>query len=50
MDAEGLRKRLATRGVVLPAPQGETFLIGVNETMNRTTAPELLAAFVHESK
>jgi len=50
MDAEDLRKRLATRGVVLPAPQGETFLIGVNETMNRTTAPELLDAFVHESK
>jgi len=46
IDAEGLRKRLAARNVMLPAPQGQTFLIGVNETMNRTTAPELLDAFV----
>jgi threonine aldolase len=44
-DAEGLRKRLTARGVMLPAPQGETFLIGVNETMNRTTASEMLDAF-----
>ena len=45
IGADGFRKRLAARGVMLPAPQGETFLIGVNETMNRTTAPELLDAF-----
>jgi threonine aldolase len=45
-DAEGLRKRLATRGVLLPAPQGDAFLIGVNETLNRTTAAELSDAFV----
>jgi threonine aldolase len=45
IDAEGLRKRLAARGVMLPAPQGEAFLIGVNETLNRTTAADLTTAF-----
>jgi len=45
-DAEAMRKRLATRGVILPAPQGDAFLIGVNETLNRTTASELTDAFV----
>jgi threonine aldolase len=44
-DAEALRKRLAARGVMLPAPQGDAFLIGVNETLNRTTASELTDAF-----
>ena len=39
------RKRLAARGVMLPAPQGDAFLIGVNETLNRTTAAELTDAF-----
>jgi len=41
-----LRARLAARGVMLAAPQGDAFLIGVNETLNRTTAPELTEAFV----
>jgi threonine aldolase len=44
-DAETTRKRVATRGVMLPAPQGDAFLIGVNETLNRTTAAELTDAF-----
>jgi threonine aldolase len=40
------QKRLASRGVILPAPQGEAFLMGVNETLNRTTAVQLTEAFV----
>jgi hypothetical protein len=39
------RKRLAERGVLLSPPQGDAFLVGVNETLNRTTAPELVDAF-----
>jgi threonine aldolase len=45
MDAAVFQKRLAARGVMLPAPQGDAFLVGVNETLNRTTAPELTDAF-----
>jgi threonine aldolase len=44
-DPASLQKRLAARGVLLPAPQGDAFLIGVNETLNRTTASELTDAF-----
>ena len=33
-------------GVMLPAPQRDTFLVGVNETLNRTTASDLSGAFV----
>src|SRR5580765_2800727 len=44
-DPAALQKRLAARGVLLPAPQGDAFLIGVNETLNRTTASELTDAF-----
>jgi threonine aldolase len=44
-DPIAFQKRLAARGVMLPAPQGDAFLIGVNETLNRTTAPELTDAF-----
>jgi threonine aldolase len=40
------QKRLASRGVMLAAPQDDTFLVGVNETLNRTTAAELTDAFV----
>ena len=46
-DPVTFQKRLAARGVLLPAPQGDAFLVGVNETLNRTTAPELTDAFVH---
>jgi len=45
-DAGALQTRLAARGVLLPSPRGDTFLVGVNETLNRTTAPELTDAFV----
>jgi threonine aldolase len=44
-DLAAFQKRLAARGVMLPAPQGDAFLVGVNETLNRTTAAELTAAF-----
>ena len=44
-DAARFRKRLAANGVMLSAPQGDTFLVGVNETMNRMTAAELTEAF-----
>lgn len=45
-DPLAFRSRLATRGVMLPAPQHDTFLIGVNETLNRMTAAELTDAFI----
>jgi threonine aldolase len=45
-DPAAFQKRLAARGVLLPAPQRDTFLVGVNETLNRTTAAELTDAFV----
>ena len=43
-DPTLFRKRLAERGVLLSAPQGDAFLVGVNETLNRTTAPALIDA------
>jgi len=46
-DPIAFQKRLAANGVMLSAPQRDTFLIGVNETLNRTTAAELTAAFSH---
>jgi threonine aldolase len=45
-DPIAFQKRLAASGVVLSAPQHDTFLVGVNETLNRTTANELSDAFV----
>ena len=45
-DAAAFRERLASRRVMLAAPQDGAFLIGVNETMNRTTAAELTDNFV----
>jgi threonine aldolase len=44
-DPAAFRKRLAARGVMLAAAQGDSFLIGANETLNRTTATELADAF-----
>ena len=49
-DPAAFQKRLAARGVMLPAPQGDAFLVGVNETLNRTTAPELTDAFTRASR
>src|SRR6185436_3228300 len=45
-DPAAFRKRLETHGVLLSEAQRGTFLIGVNETLNRTTAPALTDAFV----
>jgi threonine aldolase len=44
-DAAAFQKQLAARGVRLPAPQRDTFLVGINETINRTTAAALVEAF-----
>jgi threonine aldolase len=44
-DPAAFQKRLAARGIMLTAPQGDAFLVGVNETLNRTTASELTDAF-----
>jgi threonine aldolase len=46
-DPAAFQKRLAAGGVMLPAPQQGTFLVGVNETLNRTTAQALTDAFIH---
>jgi threonine aldolase len=40
------RQRLESAGVLVGAPQDGRFLIGVNETLNRTTATALTDAFV----
>ena len=45
-DPAAFQKRLAARGIMLPSPQNGAFLIGVNETLTRTTASELTSAFV----
>jgi threonine aldolase len=45
-DPAQFQKKLAAAGVMLPAPQRDTFLIGVNETLNRATSAELTGAFV----
>ncbi|MEO8677802.1 MAG: beta-eliminating lyase-related protein [Vicinamibacterales bacterium] len=46
-DPVAFRTRLAAGGVMLGAPQRDTFLIGVNETLNRTTSAQLADALVH---
>jgi len=45
-DAAAFQRRLASSGVMLAAPQNASFLVGVNETLNRTTAAALTTAFV----
>ena len=45
-DPALFQRRLAAARVMLPSPQNGAFLIGVNETLNRTTAAELTGAFV----
>jgi len=45
-DAGVFQKKLAALGVILPPPASDgRFLIGVNETLNRTTAANLADAF-----
>jgi threonine aldolase len=45
VDPLAFQKRLAVNGVMLAAPQRDAFLVGVNETLNRTTAADLTGAF-----
>jgi threonine aldolase len=45
-DPAVFQRRLAAARVMLPSPQNGAFLIGVNETLNRTTAADLTDAFV----
>jgi threonine aldolase len=44
-DSVAFQKRLAAKDVMLSAPQRGSFLVGVNETLNRTTAQELTDIF-----
>jgi threonine aldolase len=44
-DPIAFRKRLEAGGVLVGAPQDGRFLIGINETLNRTTATALTDAF-----
>jgi threonine aldolase len=44
-DPVAFQKRLAAKGVMLSAPQRGAFLVGVNETLNRTTPADLADAF-----
>jgi threonine aldolase len=45
-DQASFQRRLASARVILAPPQNGTFLIGVNETLNRTSAADLTDAFV----
>jgi threonine aldolase len=45
-DPAAFRQRLEADGVLVAPPQDGRFLIGVNETLNRTTATALTDAFV----
>jgi threonine aldolase len=45
-DPVAFQKRLADAGVMLAAPQQGTFLVAVNETLNRTTAQALTDTLV----
>ena len=45
-DPAALQKRLASAGVMLAPPQDGAFLVGVNETLNRTSAADLADRFV----
>ena len=44
-DPDAFRRRLASARVMLAPPQNGEFLIGVNETLNRTSAAELADTF-----
>ena len=45
-DPASMQRRLAAAGVMLAPPQDGAFLVGVNETLNRTSAAELTDRFV----
>jgi len=45
-DPASFQRRLAASRVMLAAPQDGAFVVGVNETLNRTSAADLTDAFV----
>ena len=45
-DPAAFQRRLASARVMLAPPQNGAFVVGVNETLNRTTAAELTDTFV----
>ena len=45
-DAASFQRRLASARVMLAPPQNGAFLIGVNETLNRTSAADLTDTFI----
>ena len=51
VDPALLRSRLLAENVLLSSPQGDgRFLVGVNETLNRSTAESLVEAFVRAAR
>lgn len=50
VDPVTFRQRLAANGVLASAPQNESFLMGVNETLNRTTSADLIGRFADASR
>jgi threonine aldolase len=48
-DAAAFQKRLVAQGILLSAPNQGAFLVGVNETLNRMKAAELIDAFVQSA-
>ncbi len=44
-DPSQFRTRRARQGINISAPQGDRFLVGVNETLNRRTPAELAETF-----
>lgn len=50
VDPVTFRQRLAANGVLISAPQNESFLMGVNETLNRTTSADLIGRFADASR
>jgi threonine aldolase len=45
-DPVAFQQRLARTGMIISSPQHDVFLVGVNETLNRTTPAALTDAFV----
>jgi threonine aldolase len=45
-DPVAFQQRLARTGMIMSSPQKDVFLVGVNETLNRTTPAALTDAFV----
>jgi threonine aldolase len=46
IEASAFQKRLATQGIMLSTPNQGAFVVGVNETLNRIKASDLVDTFV----